>query len=135
MFCFRRPDLNEIKVTILEEKQKLNVLFGLWLDFCCDIRMVGPEFDVNNMKMWIHHAYMTEFMTMVYPSSCGHFHQDYAQWHKSKIINWSLNAKMFHMLKWPLNSLNPNPTENISYVMERVIQILDRQTINIEKFP
>lgn len=26
------------------------------LDFCCDIWMVGLEFDVNNMKAWIHPA-------------------------------------------------------------------------------
>ncbi len=26
------------------------------LDFCCDIQMVGSEFDVKNMKAWIHPA-------------------------------------------------------------------------------
>jgi len=61
------------------------------LDFCCDIQMVGSDFCVNNMKVWIHPlvpieqclnttAYLSivtdhvhPFMTILYPSSDGLF--------------------------------------------------------------
>ncbi len=35
------------------------------LDFCCDIQMVGSEFDVKNMKAWIHPALCKCFRLVV----------------------------------------------------------------------
>ncbi len=35
------------------------------LDFCCDIQMVGSEFGVKNMKVWIHPALSQRFRLVV----------------------------------------------------------------------
>ncbi len=35
------------------------------LDFCCNIQMVGSEFDVKNMKAWIHPALSQRFRLVV----------------------------------------------------------------------
>ncbi len=35
------------------------------LDFCCDIQMVGSEFDVKNIKAWIHPALSQRFRLVV----------------------------------------------------------------------
>ncbi|KAG8554186.1 hypothetical protein GDO81_003707 [Engystomops pustulosus] len=43
------------------------------LDFCCDIRMVGSEFGVNNMKVWIHPALYQRFRLVVVVSWCGEY--------------------------------------------------------------
>ncbi len=35
------------------------------LDFCCDIQMVGSEFNIKNMKAWIHPALSQRFRLVV----------------------------------------------------------------------
>ena len=47
----------------IEDCKKLPGLMSL--DFCCDIRMVGSEFGVNNMKAWIHPALYQRFRLVV----------------------------------------------------------------------
>ncbi len=42
------------------------MLLGLMsLDFCCDIQMVGSEFGVKNMKVWIQTALSQRFRLVV----------------------------------------------------------------------
>ncbi len=35
------------------------------LDFCCDIQMVGSEFGIKNMRVWIHPAMSQQFRLVV----------------------------------------------------------------------
>lgn len=41
------------------------------LHFCCQIRMVGSEFAINNMKAWIHPALYQWFRLVAVVSWCG----------------------------------------------------------------
>ncbi len=47
----RRPH----RVPLLSDKNSTRrIQFTQSLDFCCNIQMLGSEFDVKNMKAWIH---------------------------------------------------------------------------------
>ncbi len=52
---------------ITNEQQKIGkTLSGLMsLDFCCQIKTVGSEFGVKNMKAWIHPALSQRFRLVV----------------------------------------------------------------------
>ncbi|KAG8550500.1 hypothetical protein GDO81_024898 [Engystomops pustulosus] len=58
------------------------------LDFCCDIRMVGSEFGVNNMKAWIHPALYQRFRLVVVVSWCGEYFLGtlWAPWYQLSIV-------------------------------------------------
>ncbi len=75
------------------------------------------------------------FMTTVYPSSDGYFQQDNAPCHKAQIISdWFLEQdNEFNLLKWPPQSPNLNPIEQLWDVMEWEICIMDVQPINLQQ--
>jgi len=54
----------KLRLQFTQAQQKIGkTLPGLMsLDFCCDIRMVGSEFGVNNMTAWIHPALYQYFL-------------------------------------------------------------------------
>ncbi len=73
------------------------------------------------------------FMTTVHPSSDGFFQQDNAPCHKAQIISdWFLeHDNEFSLLKWPPQSPDLNPIENLWDVVEREIYIMDVQPTNL----
>ncbi len=73
------------------------------------------------------------FMTTVYPSSDGYFQQDNAPCHKAQIISdWFLeHDNEFTLLKWPPQSPDLNPIEQIQDVVEWEICIMDVQSTNL----
>ncbi len=75
------------------------------------------------------------FMTTVYPSSDGYFQQDNAPCHKAQIISdWFLeHDNEFTLLKWPPQSPDLNPIENLWDVVERKICIMDVQLTNLQQ--
>ncbi len=78
----------------------------------------------------VHH-----FMTTVYPSSDGYFQQDSAPCHKAQIISdWFLeHDNEFTLLKWPPQSPDLNPKEQLCDVVEREICIMDVQPTNLQQ--
>ncbi len=75
------------------------------------------------------------FMTTVYPSSDGYFQQDNAPCHKAQIISdWFLeHDNEFTLLKWPPQSPDRNPIEQLWDVVEREIHIMDVQPTNLQQ--
>ncbi len=75
------------------------------------------------------------FMTTVYLSSDGYFQQDNAQCHKAQIISdWFLeHDNEFTLLKWPPQSPDLNPIEQLWDVVEREIHIMDVQPTNLQQ--
>jgi len=121
------------------------------LDFCCDIHLVGSEFDINNMKAWIYPALYTlcplvltehwlnatvlpEYCCRVYlydhslSSSDGLFQQD----NKDQIRS-SKSSDQFTKLKRPPQSPDLNPVEHLWDVLEQEIHIMDVQTTNLQQ--
>ncbi len=63
------------------------------LDFCCNIWIVGSEFDVNNMKAWIHPAWYQWFRLVL----VGYF----SSWHTLAplvLVKGCLNSTAWVML-------------------------------------
>ncbi len=75
------------------------------------------------------------FMTTVYPSSDGYFQQDNAPCHKAQIISdWFLeHDNEFTLLKWPPQSPDLNPIEQLWDVVEREIRIMNVQPTNLQQ--
>ncbi len=73
------------------------------------------------------------FMTTVYPSS--DVQQYNASCHKAQIISdWFLeHDNDFTLLKWPPQSPDLNPIEQLWDVVEREIHIMDLQPINLQQ--
>ncbi len=74
-------------------------------------------------------------MTTVYPSSDGYLQQDNAPCNKAQIISdWFLeHDNEFTLLKWPPQSPDLNPIEQLWDVVEREIQIMDVQPTNMQQ--
>ncbi len=75
------------------------------------------------------------FITTVYPSSDGYFQKDNAPCHKAQIISdWFLeHDNEFTLLKWPPQSPDLNPIEQLWDVVEREICIMDVQPTNLQQ--
>ncbi len=57
---------NSHRLTKIGQWKIGKTLLGLMsLDFCCNIRMVGSEFGIKNMKAWIHLALSQRFRLLV----------------------------------------------------------------------
>ncbi len=75
------------------------------------------------------------FMTTVYSSSDVYFQQDNAPCHKAQIISdWFLeHDNEFTLLKWPPQSPDLNPIEQLWDVVEREIRIMNVQPTNLQQ--
>jgi len=75
------------------------------------------------------------FMTTVYLSSDVYFLLDNAPCHKAQIISdcFLEYDNEFTLLKWPPQSPNLNPIENLWNVVEREIRIMDAQPTNLQQ--
>ncbi len=74
-------------------------------------------------------------MTTVYASSDDYFQQDNAPCHKAQIISdwFPEHDNEFTLLKWPPQSPDLNPIEDLWDVVERKILILDVQPTNLQQ--
>ncbi len=75
------------------------------------------------------------FMTTVFPSSDCYFQQDNAPCHKAQIISdWFLeHDSEFTLLKWPPQSPDLNPIEDLCDEVEREIHVIDVQPKNLQQ--
>jgi len=74
-------------------------------------------------------------MATVYPSSDGYFQQNNAPCHKAQIIsNWILEPdNEFTVLKWPPQSPDLNPLEQLWDVVDRKLRGLDVHPTNLHQ--
>ncbi len=84
---------------------------------------------------WVLLLTMSIPLWLVYPSSDGYFQQDNAPYHKAQIISdWFLeHDNEFTLLKWPPQSPDLNPIEQLWDVVEREILIMDVQPTNLQQ--
>ncbi len=98
--------------------------------------LVPIEYRLNTtVYLSIFAVHVHPFMTTVYTSSDGYFQQDNAPRYKAQIISdWFLeHDNEFTLLKWPPQSPDLNPIEQLWDVVEREIHIMDVQTTNLQQ--
>ena len=74
-------------------------------------------------------------MLMVYPAGDGYFQQDYAPSHKAGIVlSWfEEHDREFTLLRWPAQSPDLNPIENLWDEIERGVRQLDPILSNLKE--
>ncbi len=98
--------------------------------------LVPIEYNLNTTAyLSIVADHVHPFITTVDPSSKGYFQQDNAPCHKAQIISdWFLeHDNEFNLLKWPPQSPDLSPIEQLWDVVEREIRIMDVQLTTLQQ--